>query len=277
MEGVFGQHKGHRNPQSMKRKLIPSVLFSLFCISLSGQSINTNGIYTEASAKQYMQVKQFGEFLDRFNYKTDWKGNRINAEFEKAFPRKEYLRYLFNLSDSRLTNSSDSSYQQLMSRFTNWAVNTNHNIHLYDGTVEARVIVQIKYNGIEQQALLHMKPQAQEDRSGKWVISKADTWCFSGIADSLKTNFLAPNSHETGFINLKKLNRASNPLYYLPATATADTTLWFVSEAQLGHLEILHTVKTIYFISLPTWEFSVEEFTREDNNSGWLISNLKEK
>ncbi len=223
----------------------------------------------------YLQVKQFGEFIDRFNYKSDWRGNLITDEFKKAVPRANYILYLFNGEDSRMTNPTDSSYRVVCSQFIAYinASDKPQVINLFSGQVKALVKVNILYYGKEQSASLEMLPEVLPDRSAKWVINRVEADWLTLNADSLLNRFISPNSHETNFINLKKLNATSNPIYYF-ATPTA-TTMNFISEVTKKHIVIQHTEKVTYFITFPGWEITVDEFNRTSNNSGWLISNLK--
>lgn len=87
-------------------------------------------------------------------------------------------------------------------------------------------------------------------------------------------HFIAPNSNETSFINLKRMEQLSNPIYFMSEKVTTDTTLLFMTEVAAGRLTINHIEKVIYLISFPGWQITTEEFIRSNYNSGWLISNI---
>jgi hypothetical protein len=225
----------------------------------------------------YLQVKQFGEFVDRFNYKSDWKGNLMSEEFAKKVSRANYLAYLLNADDSRLASKTDSSYTNLCSEFIAF-INSAGNplfISLYSGQVKAQAKVNIVYAGREYFATVEFTPEILEDRSAKWTINKVETTCFAAIGDSLKVHFISPNSHETSFINIKKLNGKSDPIYFFSSKIATDPTLLFMSEVAKNRLSIKNIEKVTYLISFPGWEITVEEFNRVTSNSGWLISDIR--
>lgn len=263
----------------MKKQLFLILAFTAILFSAQSQHLANSSISAETPDQYYLQVKQFGEFIDRFNYLSDWKGNRIDGNFEAKFPRYQYLRYLFNQEEKRLKNPADSSYSILCNRFISEMVDSvsPQYISLYSGKVVAKTLVNFNYSGKKQQGTISFIPEVLPDRSAKWVISKVETLCFYNIADSLKTYFIAPNSHETSFINLKRIENLSNPIYFFPTMVTADTSLLFMTEVAANRLTINTIEKVVYTITFPRWIITVEEFNRETSNSGWLISNVTQK
>jgi hypothetical protein len=246
-------------------------------VSIGQVTIVPNLSKLQTPKEYYLQVKQFGEFIDRFNYKSDWKGNLITNEFAKKISRANYLAYLLNAEDSRLGNSSDSTYNKLCGEFISFVDSPNNpiTINLFSGQVKALAKVNIAYGGKNQSVNLELVPEILDDRSAKWVISKVEASCFASISDSLRTNFISPNSHETSFINIKKLNGSTDPLYFFSNNLATDPTILFVSEIAKNRLIIKNIEKVTYKVSLPGWVITVEEFNRSTNNSGWLISNIE--
>jgi len=236
-------------------------------LSLSGHTIETPPVY-------YLQVKQFDEFINRFNYVSDWKGNKIDDNFAKAYPRADYLTFLINTEDKRL---SDSTYLKLCGDFVNEMTDMNQPqvISLYGGQVMAKSIVNITYRNKNYKIEVYFAPEVLADRSAKWTIQKVNANCFTNIKDSLSSNFMAPNSHETSFINLKRIEQLSNPVYFMSTDITSSTTLLFMTEIAAHHLTINNIEKTSYLITFPNWEIKVDEFVRTSNNSGWLISDVR--
>ncbi len=250
-------------------------LFSSF--SAWSQHLANTSISTDTPDQYYLQVKQFNEFIDRFNYSSDWKGNRITSDFKAKVPRVKYLSYLFNIEDSRLQNAADSSYRNRCNQFLSDVVNPDSPqlISLFSGQVTTKASVKISYKGKNQNCTVYFLPEVLPDRSAKWVISKVETSCFKNMDDSLKTYFIAPNSHETSFINLKRIENISNPIYFYPSSITTDTSLLFMTEVAANRLTINNIEKVTYLITFPNWIITVEEFNRSSNNSGWLISNVE--
>lgn len=223
----------------------------------------------------YLQVKQFGEFINRFNYKTDWKGNQITEEFAKNIHRNTYLLSLINQEDQRITNPNDSSYRVICSEFIKFIINPEkpQEINLYSGQVKAQALVNIICFGKAAQVKVEMIPDVLSDRSARWVINGVESSLFAANTDSIRKHFIAPNSHETSFINLKKLNESDNDIYYL-STPIANTMI-FIKGIEQKKIQIQSIEKVTYQITFPGWIITVDEFTRNSNNSGWLISDIK--
>ncbi|MGE0077187.1 MAG: hypothetical protein AB7S48_04925 [Bacteroidales bacterium] len=265
----------------MKIRFIKYHLLNIIVTGISltsfGQIMPINNETLQTPKEYYLQVKQFGEFIDRFNYKTDWIGKLITDEFAKKVPRSNYLLYLINAEDTRLIN--DSLYRELCSQFIAYIDNQDNPqyINLYSGNVKANAKVNITYNGKENWANIELIPEVLPDRSAKWVINKVNTNCFKAIEDSLAINFISPNSHETNFINLRKLNGYTNPIYYFPTSVGTNHTMLFLTEIAKNRIKIQTIEKVTYTITLTDWEITVEEFNRSSNNSGWLISNIKKR
>lgn len=255
--------------------------FYLFFILITFQSVskgqsNIPEIEKLQTPKEYyLQVKQFGEFIDRFNYKTDWKGNLITEEFAQKVPRNSYIFYLINQEDKRLTSPNDSSYKAICGEFIAFITNPQHQreISLYSGQVKAEALVNIVCFGKEAQLKIEMIPDVLPDRSARWVINGVESSLFASNADSVKKHFIAPNSHETNFINIKKLNEADNAIYYL-SNPLANTMI-FIKGLEQKTIQIKSIEKVTFSIIFSGWIITVEEFNRSSNNSGWLISNIQ--
>lgn len=248
---------------------------TLFPITSIGQNSVLETDKLQTPKEYYLQVKQFGEFIDRFNYKTDWKGNLITEEFSQKFPRASYLFYLINQDDERLTNPNDSLYRLVCGEFIAFITSPQNpkEISLYSGHVMAETLVNIVCFGKDAQIKVEMIPDVLPDRSARWVINGVESSLFASNADSIKKHFIAPNSHETSFINLKKLNETNNGIIYL--SATVANTMVFIKGLEQKTIQIKNIEKVIYSITFSNWVITVEEFNRSSHNSGWLISNIQ--
>ena len=83
-------------------------------------------------------------------------------------------------------------------------------------------------------------------------------------------------SHELDFMNLHKAFREPDNLdYYFEKEYQPDMTSLFVMEMKNGNLSFL-SVNNLKFhvFQVPGWYFELSYFNRNENNSGWLISNL---
>jgi hypothetical protein len=237
------------------------------------QNQSLSGNYIETPNEYYLQVKQFGEFVDRFNYLSDFKGNLITEDFAQKFPRPKYISFLLNKEDSK---NIEATYSERVARFINFVTNPENpkKINLYGGQVKAFAEVNFTYTGKPAKGTIELAPEILPDRSAKWVIIGITTDCFATIADSLTTHFLAPNSHETNFINIKKVSGNSSPIFFFPTTLAANPTLLFMTESAKGRIQVQNIEKVHYIIDFDNWQIRVEEFKRTCTNSGWLISNV---
>lgn len=252
--------------------LLGTVLTSVGQARIPGNTLQTPSEY-------YLRVKQFGEFVDRFNYKSDWKGNRITDEFATKVPRSNYILYLINGEDSRFSNPADSTYRKLCGEFISFVTDPSkpQTIDLYGGQVVAWAKVNVTYGGKDYKVKMIMIPEEAADRSVKWVISRVEADCFASVADSIQKQFIAPNSHETNFINMKKINGSSNPIYFFSQSIATDTTLLFLTEVQSKRLKVQTIEQVTYHITFPGWEITVDDYNRNTTNSGWLISGVNKK
>ena len=172
-----------------------SVIVLAFVCSVNAKSqirvATDNSLQTPK--EYYLQVKQFGEFLNRFNYKTDWKGNLITEEFSKKVPRNSYLLSLVNQDDKRLTDPNDSSYRVICSEFIAFVDNPRkpQEINLYSGQVKAEALVNIICFGKAAQVKVEMVPDVLPDRSARWVINGVESSLFAANADSIRKHFIA--------------------------------------------------------------------------------------
>ena len=260
-------------------KITKLFALAIFLFANAINSFSQFKIATDANIQTpkeyYLQVKQFGEFINRFNYKTDWKGNLITEEFSKKVPRDAYILLLINQDDTRITNPIDSTYRVLCSEFIASIVNPKkpQEISLYSGQVKAQALVNIICFGKSAQVKVEMIPDVLPDRSARWVINGVESSLFATNADSIKKHFIAPNSHETNFINLKKLNESDNDIYYL--SSPVANTMILIKGIEQKKIQIQNIEKVTYLITFPGWIITVDEFTRDSNNSGWLISDIK--
>ncbi len=253
------------------------IILILFCKTSTFSQIGINtGNTSETPQEYYLNVKQFSEFIDRFNYLSDWKGNKMSNDFKSKVSRSQYIGYLINQEDQRI-KKNDTAYVNLCNRFIADIINPQNpqTISLYSGQVIANTDVSIDYKGKSQQIKIQFIPEVLNDRSAKWVIQNVDADCFKNMADSLNKYFIAPNSNETNFINVKRIENLSNPLYFFPNEMNSSPTLLFMTESAAGRLKIKTIEKVVYEITFKGWKIKVEEFVRNTNNSGWLISDIQ--
>ena len=53
-----------------------------------------------------VRTKQFNEFIDRFNYKSNFIGDPVDSVFKLKIPRDKLINSLFDLKDPRIDPSN---------------------------------------------------------------------------------------------------------------------------------------------------------------------------
>lgn len=227
---------------------------------------------TQTPEKYYFQVKQYGEFVNRFNYKTDPAGNAIDNSFNIS--RKDYIHLLFNRLDARFLDTG--KYQNDVKAFIEDVCNPQNlgYIDKYGNEVSVVVESHVKYRNQERDIVIVLKPQRLSDNAVKWQLADAVLPFLLNKPDT--GGFIPPNAHESNFIVLKQLlNKKKGLLQYTSKDFEPDGLTLLLTELENGNLEILYTNKLSYFINIGHWQIKLEEFTRDDKNAGWLISDLK--
>ena len=134
------------------------------------------------------------------------------------------------------------------------------------------------YKGRETPLTLYMKIQA-EGLGYEWVISDIAFDPYKTIFDKQRgetKEFLHPMSHELDFMNLRKaLVKGGSPESYTLADYEPDYLTLFLYEVKMGTLQF-QTVNRMnfHFFGINNWYFSLTNFNRPSDNSGWLISDL---
>jgi hypothetical protein len=226
----------------------------------------------------YAQTKQVNQFFLRFNGEETVTGKRLypgDPGYHDVKARKKYMNILFD--NSNPTISADMKFV-----FTEEVLNKKSPvlIDFYSAGWFAEATCSFMYKKEKVNLILYLKIQKQ--KSGfKWVISNVyfdrfEAW-FSHLNDTANIKyFIHPMSHELDFMNLHKAFREPENLdYYFENGYVPDMTALFVMEMKNGNLSF-SSVNNLKFhlFQVPGWYFELSYFNRNENNSGWLISNV---
>ena len=221
------------------------------------------------------RVKQFDEFVKRFNYKIDFAGNPVDSSFMKLYPRDRYLDHLFNkelLFDS-------TGRQEYVIKFKDDVLRKNLILDKYSGDITAVAKVKVVYKNKPEYISISLKQEILEDRAVKWVIKDVSgKFMEMKKDDASKDRFLPPSSNETGFISLQRAMKDSiHLLAYTHEDFIYNQLSVFLYCIRESIIRIEHIENLSYVVkAIPGWSFTVEEFNRDTYNSGWLISGLEE-
>jgi hypothetical protein len=110
----------------------------------------------------------------------------------------------------------------------------------------------------------------------KWVIQYVDADFLDLKTDKASLNSLPPNSHETDFISLKKaLDKKVNLQNIADKQFDYNQLSVFLYLVSIGDIKFQYVEKLRFIIQdIDAWVLTVDNFNRNSENSGWLISNL---
>jgi hypothetical protein len=260
---------------------IPALLFLFYALIIDvsiGQTITDQ---SKANENIFLvKTKQFNEFIDRFNYKTDFYGNRIDSSFMSKMSREKLIATLFDLKDTRLkieNNNSPLYYKETKVQFMGEVIKNNYLINKYSANIIAEARSRITFNGKPAKVSLFLNQEMVGKDMIKWIILDARGEILNFLkTDTSLIRFLSPTSNETDFINLR---RALEDIDYLQYFASKDykidylTVFFYLLNQKKIKFEYVEEV-IYHIIDLPGWCIKVKEFNRSEMNSGWLISDV---
>ncbi len=227
------------------------------------------------------RIKQFNEFADRFNLKTDFNGNPADSSFRAKMPRERMISMLFDLKDPRIVkqgNEYSADYVKLKESFISDVTSANFTLFKYSPGIIAEARSRVTYRGQPQKISVFMVQETVGGDMVKWVIHSAK----GNLLDVFKTDtsmvrFIPPSSNETDFMNLKRALEDTDHLAdyarndYVPDKLTLLFTL-----VRSGQLRFEYVEEVIYHVTdIPGWYMQIRDFNRIELNSGWLITNLR--
>ncbi|MCB2221569.1 MAG: hypothetical protein KQI35_14315 [Bacteroidetes bacterium] len=248
--------------------------------AVSGQ---INKDQNDLTYEMVLQVKQLNQFIDRFNYKKDIHNQDIDSVFREKMPREKYLRTLFNVEDERFRIMDSNNSINIKSEMEKFISSVNNNQHpqylsYQDNQLFALARSVISFKGTDQEISLLLQLRVEKDQSSQWYIIGIPESPFSMNmeVDQRKKN-IPPNSNETNFISISRLLNDSlvrfGDLIYPDHTYDPLSVFWYCLENKTLSFE--HVIKiTYYFFQIKDWVFTVDEFSRNSWNSGWLISDI---
>jgi len=226
------------------------------------------------------RVKQFNEFVDRFNYKTDFRGEPVDSLFKVRISREKMLNYLFDLDDKRIFQGNDSFSQDFIKRksqFISETTSKNLTIYKYSENIVAEAKSRIIFNGKPCIISIFLNQEIVGNDKVKWIILDVKGDMFDFVKrDTTTIRFIPPGSNETDFMNLKRALRDEGYLhYYASENFKFDRLSAFIFGIQTGIIKFDYVEEITYHIfDIPGWCLLVKEFNRHEMNSGWLITDL---
>lgn len=254
--------------------------FTLLLASVFAQAqSNSYNNFSEDETTLYRMNKQVGQFVKRFNLEEDQYGKTLpsnDKKYHNNAQRKKMLPGLFDQYNARTSG-------ELRKFFIDDVTNNKNPIYLnfLDENWYAELSVTFLAGGDEVNIILYLTLE-EENKGSKWIISNVYYSYFPQLfprIDSAEFNnrFLHPQSHELDFMNLHKaLEDPGHIEYYASGDYRPDFLTLFFYQMKTGKLKFkeINSVK-FHFFQIKNWYFELSWFNRNNDNSGWLISNLK--
>ncbi len=249
------------------------LLMQIFSLSLFSQQ---NEKLKKLNAEPYMvlKIKQFDQFVDRFNYKKDFFDKPVDSNFVSQFPRNEYLKTLFNQANDKDTSLNNES---LINSFIDSVCKVDFPIVIdkYSGLIIADLNCKVILKNKDQNIKLYLQQEFGDDKSVKWVIIKVNG--LNVNESRTREVFIPPTSHEINFMNLSTLLGNKDEAFSLTSKDfKLDQLTIFLNLVNNGDIDFQYVNEiTFHILSVPGFVFKVKKFDRDELNSGWLISELK--
>lgn len=256
------------------------IFFSIPQLRLFSQVYSNND---GAKEKHFIyEVKEIDEFFERFN---DDPGSFLRSVYKAHhtkfnIDRQRLIKSLFNYEN----RSWDSG---MMNKFVSEVTNKKKPIYLdfYGDNWFAELTCKFQYNSSSIVIPIIMKIEKTQNKGSKWMIVAVGSSALKSrivvteMAPSrIKTKCISPTSHGTNFVSLKRAfeDRENLSNCFESSYFKRPNMLEFYNAVLNREIEFLEVIKIKYhFLLADKWIFTVENFTRETLNSGWLIDHMQ--
>jgi len=256
-----------------------SLCMLFLSLAVTGTLSAQNIVNSQKSGEEIFtaRTKQFSEFTERFNYKSDFNGKPVDQAFIDKMPREKMISLLFDLKDPRtVTGNQNYSEEYIKTRaaFISDVTEKQLLINSHSPGIIAEARARVIYNGKPQTISLFLNQEQVGKTSIKWVLLAARGDIFDIFKeDTSMVRFIPPTSHETDFMNLKRALEDTDHLQdYASKDYSPDQLTLFFYCIKTGTLKYDYVEDVTYHITdIPGWYFKVKDFNRNELNSGWLI------
>lgn len=247
------------------------VLIASLALQNASAQIFTTVIDEEALR---FRVKQIDEFFDRFNYETNYKGEKPKDPSDRDEHKKNLLT-IFNLEKFLTENEEMDS---TLIRFVDYVMDNNVKIHYEDTTWVAEACGSFTCDGKKHDVVLLLKTERVKDVIFKWVITDVQSSFFNRFPFKPKDNIIiSPAEHGIGFMTLPEtlnLNKLSIGTTFYNGYKRNYLVLFDYLMAT-GKIKMNAITKVLYHFRLKDFNFDVERIEKEKGyNQGWLINSI---
>jgi hypothetical protein len=263
-------------------------LFLLLCpLILLGQSKQSHNLKSR-SPESWMvwQIKHVSQFIERFDYQKLPDGSAFTDSTRQLYPREQYVRGLFNQEDARLSKGKVNKYTVLIDEFLEQVCQKDSMIIGQQPVLSAIAPCLVQMLDKTDTLFFSLKKYYRKDSASYWQVegvklpSMLQKVKIVASKDTIIRHYLEPNAHEVVFLPLLRSMVDNNSILRIVPDSLRTLPTLQILETVLKEKKIIITVMlpTTIFLETPLgWEIQLNDFIRETDNSGWLITNLRKK
>lgn len=211
-------------------------------------------------------VKSIDEFMARFNGQE----HHLLNDASQSGRRQDLLRLYDALDTTNLVNKL-AMVDTILQRNTMLSYNSK--------MWYAEASCKMTYHKRDVTLSLMFRTEQTPDKLDHWALVGADGLTASGVVDVSQWLRISPTDHEVNFMSLESMiNIDKNRRHfagYRSRDIDIDQLSAFIALVQSGDLVFDYCQGVKYhFLNVPNFIFIVENYFRENTNSGWLISDV---
>lgn len=213
-----------------------------------------------------MQIKQIEEFMARFNREE----TPIVMDSTTTQKDMKMLALLFDADVLEQRSGEIVEFAETMLR-------DNVKLHFTDTTWIAIANCKVKYKKKLHDIVLYLRTEHIEGNMYKWVIMQAEgDLLILRPQKRSKSYKISPTDNELYFLQLADITskEPENILNYSDHRFKIDQTSVFFTLVASGQLQVEYVEEITYYFQTPHYDFSVNYYSKEGINSGWLISDF---
>lgn len=262
-----------------------TLLILLFPISLLGQKKASHLLKTH-SPESWMiwQIKHVSQWIERFDYQKLPDGSAFTDSTRQLYPHEQYVRGLFNQEDLRLTKGKVNKYTVMVDEFLEQIYQKDTIFIGHQPALSAIAPCLVQLFDKSDTLFFSLRKYYRSDSGSYWQVEGVKLPAMlpklkiRASKDAIIRHYLEPNAHEVAFLPLlRSMVDDSSILRIVPDSLHSQKELQIL-ESVLEEKKMVITIMlppTIFIETLQGWDIQLNDFIRETDNSGWLISNLK--